>query len=568
MFVRKYSAKYLVLSGIENSAENFRQLSEILSYKKWEGRDLVFDPTGSAIKVLMRYYPDAIWDQPSSEVLDKYLKSLEDAKKIKNFSDYTDDFKFKTKPFEHQKKAFYMSRELDSFALFMEQGTGKTKVAIDLAAHAYANGKISTLVVIAPNGVHRNWLQEITLHMPEYIEHQKIHYSSGMGKKRKAEFESVLQAKDCLKIFTFNVEAFATVAGARWLAQIVLVNKTMMVVDESTRIKNHGAKRTKVITKFGKDPNVVKKLILTGTPITKGCEDLYSQFKFLDPMILGYESFYSFKNRYCVMGGYEGRQVISYKNTEELSDAVDGFSFRVLKKDCLDLPDKIYQRHTFDLSVKERQVYRELKTNLTAELDGEVLAAPEAITNMLRLQQISGGWFPSESPRKIEETPSRIKALKDVLQNISCKTIIWARFRADIKMIQELLGDKAVSYYGAVSSDDRVDNVERFISDPKVRYFIGQPASGGIGLTLNSKIKNDPVAYVIYYSNSFDLEHRLQSEDRCHRIGTETNVTYIDLQALKTVDNRIITALRKKKSLADLITQDPKSIFMEEDDNE
>ena len=187
---------------------------------------------------------------------------------------------------------------------------------------------------------------------------------------------------------------------------------------------------------------------------------------------------------------------------------------------------------------------------------------------MLRLQQISGGWFPSESPRKIEKIPSRIKALKDVLQNISCKTIIWARFRADIKMIQELLGDKAVSYYGAVSSDDRVDNVERFISDPKVRYFIGQPASGGIGLTLNSKIKNDPVAYVIYYSNSFDLEHRLQSEDRCHRIGTETNVTYIDLQALKTVDNRIITALRKKKSLADLITQDPKSIFMEEDDNE
>jgi len=369
-----------------------------------------------------------------------------------------------------------------------------------------------------------------------------------------------------LRIFTFNVEAFATATCYSWFQKILIQNKLMLVVDESTRIKNHGAKRTKVITKLGRDQNVVKKLILTGTPVTKGCEDLYSQFKFLDPLILGYESFYSFRNRYCVMGGYEGRQVISYKNTEELADAVDGFSFRVLKKDCLDLPEKIYQRHTFDLSPKERQVYRELKTNLMTELDGEVLAAPEAITNMLRLQQISGGWFPSESPRKIDKTSSRINALKEVLAGISSKTIIWARFIADIKMIEELLGDKAVSYYGAVSSDDRVNNVERFCNDPSVRYFIGQPASGGIGLTLVSKVKNDPVGYTIYYSNSFDLEHRLQSEDRCHRIGTTSNVTYIDLQALKTVDNKIITALRKKKSLADLITQDPKSIFMEEDD--
>jgi len=566
MFVRKYSSKYLVLSGIESSAENFRKLSEILSYKKWEGRDLVFDPTGSAIKIICKYYPNAVWDTPSSEILNRYIKSLQEAEATKNFVNYVDDFKFKTEPFEHQKKAFYMSRDLDSFALFMEQGTGKTKVAIDLATHAYATGKITALVVIAPNGVHRNWLQEIDIHMPEYINHQKIHYSSGMNKTRSAEFEKIIDAPDCLRIFTFNVEAFATATCYSWFQKIVLQNKLMLVVDESTRIKNHGAKRTKVITKLGRDQNVVKKLILTGTPVTKGCEDLYSQFKFLDPLILGYESFYSFRNRYCVMGGYEGRQVISYKNTEELANAVDGFSFRVLKKDCLDLPEKIYQRHTFDLSPKERQVYRELKTNLMTELDGEVLAAPEAITNMLRLQQISGGWFPSESPRKIDKTSSRINALKEVLAGISSKTIIWARFIADIKMIEELLGDKAVSYYGSVSSDDRVNNVERFCNDPSVRYFIGQPASGGIGLTLVSKVKNDPVGYTIYYSNSFDLEHRLQSEDRCHRIGTTSNVTYIDLQALKTVDNRIITALRKKKSLADLITQDPKSIFMEEDD--
>ena len=152
-----------------------------------------------------------------------------------------------------------------------------------------------------------------------------------------------------------------------------------------------------------------------------------------------------------------------------------------------------------------------------------------------------------------------LEALKDILSDIDSKVIIWARFRADISLIESMLGELAVSYHGGISNDQRASSVERFQNDPKVRYFIGQPQSGGIGLTLTA------ADYAIYYSNSFDLETRLQSEDRCHRIGTKNNITYIDIEAPKTIDTKIIKALRDKKSLADIVTKDPISMFLSDD---
>ena len=195
-----------------------------------------------------------------------------------------------------------------------------------------------------------------------------------------------------------------------------------------------------------------------------------------------------------------------------------------------------------------------------AELNGEVINAPETITRMLRMQQILCGWFPAETNAvPIDPKNPRIEALKEILASISSKAIIWARFKADIRAIEAVLGDEAVSYYGDVKSDDRTKAVDLFQNDPKIKFFIGQPQSGGIGLTLTA------AEYAIYYSNSFDLESRLQSEDRCHRIGTKTNVTYIDIETPKTIDTQIIKALRNKKNLADIVTRDPMSIFMEEE---
>jgi SNF2 family DNA or RNA helicase len=465
------------------------------------------------------------------------------------------DFKFKTKPFAHQLKVFMESRRKRNFALLMEQGTGKTKVALDTAAYLYLNGKIDTLVVIAPNGVHRNWVnKEVPIHMA--CDYKATFYSAQMKKTQQENFDAVLEYKDGLRIFSFNVEAFTSTVAQKAMMKVLKNNKVMMVVDESSKIKTPGAKRTKLITFFGR--SAVCRRILTGTPVTKGPEDLFAQFKFLNPDILGFTAFYKFRARYCIMGGFENRQIVAYQNTEELTEKVKQSSYRVLKKDCLDLPAKIYQRHYVSMSKAQEKLYNEIKRDFITELNGNEIQAPEAITRLLRLQQILCGWFPTEhSIEPIDKINLRLKGLEEVLSNITGKVIIWARFRADLKAIEGLLGSQAVSYHGGVSDDDREEAVSRFQNDDKVRYFISNPQAGGTGLTLTA------AEYAIYYSNSFDLEQRLQSEDRCHRIGTTGNVTYIDIECQKSIDTKIIKALRDKKNLADIITKDPRSLFME-----
>ena len=559
-----FGDRYCLLTVPNLDTNKMEILNTLPSYKRWIGRDLLFQPTSASLGRLHKFFPDIKWDEDVQHHLDNYIKTLRTAEQIrKRKEDQTpekDDFLFKTEPFEHQRKTFYLSRDQKVFALLMEQGTGKTKVVIDNSAYLYSKGEISALVVIAPNGVHRNWIREVDTHLPDWCEHQITYYRSGMNKKEIEAFESVLHSKDCLKIFTFNVEAFTSPKAVHWMEKILLSNDVMLVVDESTRIKTPGAKRTKLITKFGKQ--VKYKRILTGTPITKNAADVYAQFKFLDTQILGYDSFYSFRNQYCVMGGFEQRQIIAYKNLDELSRNVEGHSFRVLKKDCLDLPPKIYQRHFVEMSERQKKMYNTMKKGFIAELEGNVIEAPEAITRLLRLQQILCGWFPTENERvqPIDEKNPRIEALKDVLEGIESKVIIWARFRADIRAIERLLGDLAVSYHGGVDSDARELAIDRFQKDPAIRYFIGTPQAGGTGLTLTA------AEYAIYYSNSFDLEQRLQSEDRCHRIGTKNNVTYIDIECQKSIDSKIIKALRDKKNIADIITKDPISIFLEEEE--
>mgnify|MGYP003133101390 CR=1 FL=1 len=563
MIISKSKFGKYCMAKVDLGSENFQRLSSLPGYKKWIGRDLMFDPTGANIDIIRKHWPDAKWSEDTQPILNKYIESLKEAQETLKYKEQelptNDDFKFKTKPFEHQRRAFYMSRDKENFALLMEQGTGKTKVIIDNAAYLYANNKINTLIVIAPNGVHRNWISnEIPAHMPEWCPSKMMYYQSSISKtKLEKSFNDVYTSENCLKIFAFNVEAFVSKKAVDLITKILLSTQSMIIVDESSRIKTPGAKRTKLITKFGKFAKYRR--ILTGTPITKGPVDVYSQFRFLNSNILGYDSFYSFKARYCIMGGFENRQIVSYQNIDELTKKMEGHSYRVLKKDCLDLPPKIYQRYYVDLSPKQRKLYDGLKKNFITELEGSSLSAPEAITRLLRLQQIICGWFPLEDKvEQIDDVNPRLLALKDILSDINGKVIIWARFKADLRAIQKTLGDLAVSYTGEVSNEARAIAVQRFQNDDSVKYFIGQPQSGGIGLTLTA------AQYAIYYSNDFNLETRLQSEDRCHRIGTKSKVTYIDIESPKTIDTKIIKALRDKKNLADYVNQDPVSLFLTE----
>jgi hypothetical protein len=560
MIIEKAKGRYC-LATVKLTSETTKNLAAFPGFSKWLGRKLLFAPTGANIRHIQKHWPDAKWESEAQAILNKYISSLKAAEdRIKFSVPENDDFMFETEPFEHQRKAFYMSRDKENFALLMEQGTGKSKVIIDTAAYLYANNKITAMIIIAPNGVHRNWLKnEVPFHLPEWCPRKTAYYYAGMKKGDKKEWDKVCSSDEALKIFAFNVEGFVSKTAQKFISNIMMSNDVLLVVDESSRIKRPGAKRTQFITKIGKSAKYRR--ILTGTPVTKGPEDVYSQFRFLDPYVLGYDSFYSFRARYCVMGGFEGRQIVGYDNVGELVKSIEGHSYRILKKDCLDLPDKIYQRAYVDLSEAQRKLYNALKEEFVAEYQDSTIDAPEAITRLLRLQQITCGWFPSEDPVKIDDKNPRLELLKDILSDIDGKVIIWARFRADLRAIEEALGPLCVTYHGGVSTDDRVHAVEAFQKDPKIRYFVGQPQSGGLGLTLTA------ATYAIYYSNSFDLETRLQSEDRCHRIGTTSNVTYIDIEATKTVDGKIIKALRNKKNLADIITRDPKSIFMEEDDD-
>jgi SNF2 family DNA or RNA helicase len=324
----------------------------------------------------------------------------------------------------------------------------------------------------------------------------------------------------------------------------------MIAVDESTTIKNPQAKRTKALHKVS--AQFEYKRILTGSPITNSPLDIYAQAEFLEPGILGYDNYYAFRGRYAVvkqmkMGAQAFQQVIGYRNLDELTSKIDLFSYRVLKKDCLDLPKKIYTTRYVTLSKQQLEMYESIRRHAMVLLDeGELVTAPAVITQMLRLQQVMSGHLKTDDGEMLTFPSTRMNAVLDIIEESSGKVIIWSRFRHDILEITRTLNEKygpgsAVSYFGDTSDDERNDIVTNF-QNPKhpVRFFVGNPAVAGLGLTLTS------AHLVIYYANDFNLTNRSQSEDRCHRIKQEHPVTYVDIICEGTIDERIVKSLQGK----------------------
>jgi SNF2 family DNA or RNA helicase len=251
--------------------------------------------------------------------------------------------------------------------------------------------------------------------------------------------------------------------------------------------------------------------------------------------------------------------VVGYKNMDKLKKLIAPHTYRVTKDECLDLPKKLYQKEYVELTKGQRKLYNTLRDELIIEFEnGEHLTAALKITQMLRLQQIVGGYLPTDegSIVQIEENNPRMKRIIEIAEvNKKTKVIIWARFVAEIKEITKMLAKEygkqsVVAYYGDVSDDDRSEAKRRFQNDKECRFFVGNAQAGGRGLTLHA------ANIVIYYSNSFSLEQRLQSEDRAHRIGQERNVLYIDFVAPDTLDTKVVESLRGKKEIADMLTGD------------
>jgi SNF2 family DNA or RNA helicase len=530
------------------------------------------------------------------------------------------DYSYKSKPFDHQHERFLLYRNKRFHGHLWEQGTGKSKVIIDTAAWLYGQGEIDCLLIIAPNGVHRGWIKDqVPDHMPDYTNYRAAWYSSSPTRKEKEQLLDVLKYRGGLKIIAINVEAFQSSKGTAFARELLNMMRCLMVVDESSTIKGHKAIRTKNIIKIG--IHAPYKRILTGTPITQGPLDLYTQFTFLDSHCLRSASYYGFRNRYAIMkeqrvAGRSFMQVTGYTNLDELQEILAKHSDRVTKAECLDLPDKLYQKRYVELSDNQRRLYNALKKDLLVEFNGMKLSAPLALTKLLRLQQIVGGFFTADKevindydelldwddtgmadsgssvgpissqdtkgPVAIDETNPRVTALLDLLEETQGKVIIWARFRAEIEAISQALMEKfgrnsVVEYHGGIKNEDRSRAIELFQGEhieteqkwsggvctfehtrvpiPKekqAKYFVGHVQAGGKGLTLTA------ASTVVYYSNDFSLENRLQSEDRAHRIGQVNHVTYIDFIAINTLDDKVVTVLRNKKNMADIITGDEK----------
>ena len=463
-------------------------------------------------------------------------------------------YKFKSKPFAHQLKALEMSWDKKVFAYFMEMGTGKSKVLIDNIAMLYDKGKINGALIVAPKGVYKTWMDEqIPDHMPDHIEKEVVLWEATGGKRKEEELKKLFTSSDDLHVLIMNVEAFSTKKGKLFAYKFLACHQAIMAIDESTTIKNPGAIRTKTIIDLGKD--VKYKRILTGSPVTKSPLDLFTQCYFLDPWLLDQQSYYSFKTRYAISKriNVSGRQVeivVGYRNLGELSNQLKPFSFRCLKDDCLDLPEKTYMKRIIQLTDEQQKVYDQMKKMALAELNGKLTTTATVITQLMRLQQITAGHFKSDDGLVQKIKNNRLDELLNVLSEMEGKAVIWAHWRQDIETIVEALkkeyGDNSVvTYFGDTSTDDRQKAI-RSIQDKNspVRFIVGTPQTGGYGITLTG------ASTMIYYSNGYDLEKRQQSEARIDRIGQVKNMTYIDIIAEKTIDEKIVTALKNKVNIA------------------
>lgn len=484
----------------------------------------------------------------------------------------------KTEPFDWQREWFDRTHEMEFRAIFWEQGVAKTKPVIDTIGYLFECGEINAALIVAPKNVAPNWvLDELPEHFGTDPARTRVflwNTDKANNKGYQADLAEFLDTPDdILAILVMSYDALMTSrtkGAARGLkkgleaAQHILKNRnTMMVLDESARIKNPDTKRTKRVTAAGLHAKFRR--IMTGTPVPNSPFDVFAQLRFIDPNVwkeLGCGTFAAFKAMFGVWMEFERNDngqkfstLVDYQNISILNRVVDKYGDRLLKDDVMNLPPKLYEKRTFTMATDQRRMYDQLKKEFLVWLaDGDLVTAPLAITRMLRLQQITSGYLPTDGGNMVEfEKNPRLACLADTVEDIPHQCIIFAKYQKDIDLIEQLLLDKkktCVVYDGRVSQNDREVRRAAFKAGD-AQFFVANPAAAGEGLTLHM------AKTVIYYNNSHKLGDRLQSEDRAHRAGMDDKpVLYIDLLARGTIDAVILRALRTKANLAALVMGD------------
>lgn len=450
------------------------------------------------------------------------------------------DIQFNTQPLLHQRKALALCLKNRTFGLFMEMGTGKTKIMLDLMKYYAETLEVNPALVVCPVSVMDNWAAEA-------IKHQPTLKCMVLGGTRDERI-SLLQAgmRQGFHIFVVNYES-----AWRLEDELLKYKWGMVVLDESTKIKHRSSQQAKGIMRIAKA--VRRRYIMSGTPMPNSPLELFNQIKFLDETVFG-SNFYVFRDRYAVMGGYQGYQVIGWKNLEELATKLGGVSYRVLKKECLDLPDKVYKEYKLPMSDAFRKIYEQFAEEMVAEIGGQTIMATVVLAKLTKLRQLTSGFVYDDQKAVITmEDQQKLKQLEEILREVtgSHKVVIWTTFRHEVTMIEKLLKElklNNVKIDGSIPQNQRQDAINRFQTDDNTKVFVGQQHAGGLGITLTA------ADYCIFYSNDYSPEIRLQCEDRLHRIGQKNPVTYVDIIMKATIDVSIKRMLLKKQDLSDYIS--------------
>ena len=437
-----------------------------------------------------------------------------------------------------------------SVAILAEMGTGKTLISIGIAGQLYLQKEINKLLIVAPLSITKVWKEEFQKFAD--FDYQ-LEVLEGPTKEKSETLRNLFGTK--LQVAVINYESCW-----RMEKEIMLWKPDMIICDESSKIKNPQAKQSKALHSLGKYSK--HNIILTGTPITNNPLDFFSQYKFLDECIFG-GSYYAFRGRYAIMGGYGNYQVVGYKNLSELTRKAHSIAFRITKKEALDLPEQLDVIRYVELEPEARAIYNQVERNSYAELSQGEIVVRNVLTKLLRLSQITGGFLTDEFT-EIKENISNAKLnlLEEIIEecvDANKKVVVFARFISEIDAITKMLKDKNIQY-SLIRGDvkDRASEVEKFQNDENVKVFVGQLQTTGMGLTLTASDT------AVFYSLSYNFADYEQAKARIHRIGQTNKCTYIHLIAKNTIDEKVMEALTKKKNIADLVVDNWKSLFEKE----
>ena len=464
----------------------------------------------------------------------------------------------KFEPMDHQRKMLDKVWNLPAAAWFAKMGTGKTFAAIHLACARFKAGLIDSVVIVCPSTLRSVWRKELAKYATTDYDFQIHETKSARLKEFYADRKS-----GRLQILAVSVEGLG-VSPALYdsVCGFFPHREVMLIVDESSRVKNPNAQRTERTIEF-RDATKYR-IILNGTPIALGIQDLWSQYELLDPNIIGSGDYWSFKSRYLTMGGYEGKQIVGVQNVEELMKLIEPYTVEV-GKDVLNLPPKTYKQRYLTVTAEQKALLRQVKTGEATTENSVHIKVDNVLERTLRYRQIVGGWLPATDPltekvtlRPLKDNPKMDLLMEVIADNFTdSKFIIWSSFVHEIEAIADKLAgvygrDSAAMYYGKTEKGDVRSAIEdRYCRDPSLRFLIGNPATAGLGLTLVSDMSD----VLIYYSNTNAFIDRTQSEDRAHRIGQTGTVVVMDLVAERTIDEVMIEAHLCKMDVETYIMQ-------------